>query len=115
MKYVCPVCGYDQLRKPPEDYFICSCCGTEFGYEDFSETESGRRERWKSLRARWLERGAPWFSTVTSRPSDWDPVTQLAKAGLAIEVRCELAPSSTKKFLNDRFWSDRPPQVLSYA
>lgn len=117
MTYACPVCGYNRLRKPPENHFICACCGTEFGYEDFADTDERRRERWKSLRVRWLERGAPWFSTVTPKPLGWDPLTQIAMAGLAyrIEVRRELASTLAKSFPNKQFWSSRPAQVLSRA
>jgi len=69
---VCPVCGYDELEEPPQDFSICPACGTEFGYDDFSMTR-------EELRRRWLERGAPWFSTHTPTPPRWDPVRQLAQ------------------------------------
>ncbi len=79
MPYLCPVCGYDRLRKPPENHFICACCGTEFDYEDFADTHDSRAQRWESLRARWLGRGAPWFSPVTPPPPGWNPAGQVAK------------------------------------
>ena len=40
-KYICPVCGYDRLEEPVYDeigepsFEICSCCGVEFGFDDF--------------------------------------------------------------------------------
>jgi hypothetical protein len=71
----CPVCGYDQLTNPPKDYMICPCCGTEFGNDDFEVSH-------EQLRRQWLEAGAPWFSDSTAQPVEWNPGTQLLKAGL---------------------------------
>lgn len=59
----CPVCFY-ALGFAPEDYRICPCCGTEFGNDDLYVTH-------EQLRAEWISNGAPWFSTVTSRPQGW--------------------------------------------
>ena len=64
MTYVCPVCSYGLLNKPPEDYSICPSCGTEFELDD----------RFKSpveLRREWLEAGAPWFSSRVKPPEMW--------------------------------------------
>lgn len=44
--YVCPVCEYDQLLRPPEDYIICPQCGTEFGYDDFATSHDDLRQQW---------------------------------------------------------------------
>lgn len=76
MKYTCPVCGYKELADPPQDYEICACCGTEFGYHDFTLSHA-------ELRQRWLEAGAPWFDYTSPPPADWDPHTQLSEAGFS--------------------------------
>jgi len=75
MTFTCPVCGYDRMPFPPEDHHICSCCGTEFGYEDIRRTH-------EELREEWLSRGAPWFSNAVRPPHGWDPIQQLQRAGL---------------------------------
>jgi hypothetical protein len=84
--YSCPVCGYDRLEHPPEDYYICPCCGTEFGYEDFADTFEERQERWVELRERWIDRGAPWFSPVTPPPPNWNAYRQLLRVAVAIQA-----------------------------
>lgn len=80
-RYLCPVCGYNKLEHPPEDYFICPSCGTEFGYDDFTATHD-------ELRRRWLNRGAPWFSSFTAPPENWNPVIQLlnGRVGFVVET-----------------------------
>ncbi len=70
MKYQCPVCGYDQMTHPPEDFYICPSCGTEFENDDFEIT-------YTQLRERWLESGAVWFSRATLKPRNWNPYVQL--------------------------------------
>lgn len=41
MKYICPVCGFKGLTEPAYDdqgnhsYEICSCCGFQFGFDDY--------------------------------------------------------------------------------
>jgi hypothetical protein len=81
----CPVCGYEPLFAPsweggePSDE-ICPCCGTHFGYDDFADSEEGRRARHQELRARWIASGHPWFSTSRRPPKDWDPTVQVGRA-----------------------------------
>lgn len=70
MSYICPVCGYNQLRYPPEDYTICPSCGTEFGYHDFSKSH-------EELRNLWFANGAYWHSSIISKPKNWNPYLQL--------------------------------------
>ena len=55
MTYTCPVCAYDQMDQPPSGWNICSCCGTEFEYDDASRTH-------EELRRDWVQNGAKWFS-----------------------------------------------------
>ncbi len=74
MKYSCPVCGFNGMAKPPADYYICPCCGTEFGYDDIAHS-------WSELRDRWLKKGGLWFSRHVSSPAGWNPALQLLEAG----------------------------------
>ncbi len=74
---VCPVCGYDNLTHPPKDYMICPCCGTEFGYDDFTATH-------EELRQEWMSNGCQWFSSRVLAPTGWDPVAQLRTLELRI-------------------------------
>jgi hypothetical protein len=68
--YVCPVCGYNELSSPPEDWKICPCCLTEFGYND---VEWGV----DLLRKEWIEAGAKWESEHLAQPEEWSPIKQL--------------------------------------
>lgn len=82
MRYTCPVCGYSNLTKPPEDFYICPCCGTEFENDDFEVSHA-------ELRDSWLSAGAPWFSQFTSPPSGWNirkAYDQVFNAGLGYEI-----------------------------
>jgi hypothetical protein len=71
MTYVCPVCGYDRLRRPPADFLICACCGTEFGLDDDYQSV-------EELRHTWLAAGAPWWS-ATPPPAGWNPIVQVMR------------------------------------
>lgn len=74
--YICPVCGYAGLDEPAYDSYgcssfsICSCCGTEFGYDDSVVQH-------EELRKRWIEAGMKWWSTVLKAPMNWKPNAQL--------------------------------------
>lgn len=72
MTYQCPVCGYDQLRRPPEDFCICPCCFTEFESDDLDYTI-------EELRDQWIAAGFPWRSHFVPRPRDWNPMFQLMR------------------------------------
>lgn len=74
MKYLCPVCGCGELPHAPKDYMICPCCGTEFGYTDFTASH-------EELRDAWLASGAKWHSRRIHPPEDWSPLRQLIQAG----------------------------------
>ena len=76
--YTCPVCGFPGLYEAAYDkagassFEICPCCGIEFGYED-------ARRSHEELRQKWIAEGMKWhFGSV---PSNWNPITQLVKAG----------------------------------
>lgn len=68
--YNCPVCGYDQLTKPPMDFYICPCCGTEFGLDDDEQTH-------QELRNEWIAKDMRWFSQAALPPKEWSPYRQL--------------------------------------
>src|SRR6185437_11856974 len=70
--WMCPVCGFD-MDRPPADYHICPCCGTEFGYHDANATH-------EELRQSWIKTGPKWWRD-SERPENWNPYEQLAKIG----------------------------------
>jgi hypothetical protein len=70
--FICPVCRYDKLASPPEDFSICPSCGTEFGYDD-------NRKSHADLRAAWIENGLSWFDQPA--PIGWSGIDQLRRAG----------------------------------
>lgn len=65
--FTCPVCFFDGLTEPPQDYNICECCGTEFGNDDEARSH-------EELRMEWLAAGANWF--FGEPPSGWNPWKQ---------------------------------------
>lgn len=71
--YICPVCGYNKLRRPADDFLICPSCGTQFGYTDANRDLD-------QLRDRWLSRGL-WYSQRIPEPSNWNPIRQLENLG----------------------------------
>ena len=77
--YPCPVCGYE-MPDPAVEGEICSCCGTEFGYDD-----DDLQATYDQLRQYWLHHGAPWFSHAVAPPYGWDPVQQVILAGFDVE------------------------------
>jgi len=78
--HLCPVCGYREMPDPPEDFNICPCCGTEFGYTNAGVTN-------EQVRAKWLSQNAPWFSPDIQPPADWNPHRQLVEAGFIVGSR----------------------------
>ena len=75
MRYhTCPVCAYPEMPYPPERHEICPCCGTEFGYDDFSRSH-------RELRNAWLRSGGPWFNPLEAPPVNWSPFLQILRAG----------------------------------
>ena len=67
MTYTCPVCFYGGMTEPPQDYNICECCGTEFGYDDEFRSHD-------ELRTEWIALGAKWF--YGTPPANWNPWKQ---------------------------------------
>jgi A2L zinc ribbon protein len=74
---MCPVCGYE-MEAPPKDYRICPSCGTEFGVHDVNATVA-------ELREAWMKSGPRWWSKVDPLPANWDPITQMKNAGIAVK------------------------------
>jgi hypothetical protein len=89
MTYKCPVCGYKELSRPPQDDTICPCCGTHFGYHDYATTH-------EDLRMRWISTGARWFSRARQQPHGWDAMTQLLESGLAIHLGAEKSETTVE-------------------
>ena len=78
MRYICPVCGYDDLPEPPftdglPSYGICPCCGFEFGFDDLAEGHT-----YEAYRNAWIHKGMPWFRPE-NKPAGWDSVVQLSR------------------------------------
>jgi hypothetical protein len=80
--YRCPVCGLPQVEAPwgvdglNPTFFICDCCGVEFGYED--RTLQSR----EAYLTRWLSNGALWFKP-SKCPKNWSLVAQLDEGGIS--------------------------------
>ena len=72
----CPICGI-AFEEPVEEetlrfsYWICHCCGCEYGNDDIPD-----------YRDKWIQRGAPWFAE-RERPIDWTLQEQLRHADLS--------------------------------
>ena len=105
---MCPICGYDKLPGPAEDFLICPSCGTEFGYHDAAPTPEAVEQRWKMLRDRWLATGPRWHSRLVPKPHDWDPFHQVMREGLALGLTSTATLSETKIDLRigRRSWLD---------
>jgi hypothetical protein len=113
MTYGCPVCGY-RMPFPAEDYNICSCCGTEFGYDDAARN-------YTEIALLWTERGAKWFSSFVKPPRNWNPWLQMINAGLSYHIPwlSHVRVSSTVRYVNTLTLEkdDRPGvgATVSYA
>ena len=83
---LCPVCGYE-MEAPPRDYRICPSCGTEFGVHDVNASIADLREAW-------IASGPRWWSNTDSQPLNWDPLTQMEKAGIIVKRQPASEPST---------------------
>lgn len=72
--FMCPVCGYDRMLRPPAVGYICPCCGVEFEVDDYELSH-------EELRRLWIARGRHWFSHATPPPPGWNALLQLERAG----------------------------------
>ena len=107
MNCQCPVCCYPDLERPPVDFLICPCCGTEFEYDDTTLTH-------EQLRAEWTHNRAQWHSHAVQPPEGWNPWIQLIKGNhaealpkymidLSIQASVTIAPRIEMSKQN--FWS----------
>jgi hypothetical protein len=60
-------------------YDICPCCGFQSGVDGIGWD---RAERNRTLRRRWIESGANWWSSARAPESNWNALEQLQAAGL---------------------------------
>ncbi len=70
------------MEFPPEDHYICPCCGTQFGYDDVNHT-------FRQLRNIWLQAGGQWFNPECSyclRDLRWNAWDHLDASGLPYDV-----------------------------
>lgn len=107
MRYVCPVCGFNELPYPPRDYHICPCCGTEFGKDDAEFSQTQLRELWVATRARWFFGNPPQY---------WNPWIQLIRAGHSETVpkfATKLTTNTTIKIGPHRNLTDSPSVILA--
>ncbi len=79
--FMCCICGYDELEEPQykDDYAtftICSCCGFESGFDDDAVSKPLTFEEYRN---KWIELGAPWFSSSKKPSVNWDYKTQLKR------------------------------------
>jgi len=67
-RFTCPVCYFDRMTDPPQDFHICPSCGTEFELDDAGPDIEARRAE---LRAFWVSGGCRWWSILEPKPADW--------------------------------------------
>jgi hypothetical protein len=78
MVYICPVCGYPDLKEEPQNetsggsYEICPSCGFQFGVSDDDLGYS-----YKQWRQQWVRQGMVWQSIGIVPPINWNPREQL--------------------------------------
>jgi hypothetical protein len=110
-RYLCPVCGYDELREPPYEQYgdpvpvgihgeplelgspthtICPSCSFHFGYDDDFQTlgiPAGLLldelyAVFDRWREQWIANGMEfWSRSWRQPPAGWDPVSQLRRVG----------------------------------
>lgn len=89
MEYMCPVCGWPHLDRPPyggklsPSYDICPSCGFEYGVsdDDAGITHEQWREQWIGKGNKWIKGGMTW-SSHSPPPPGWDPKKQLENIGI---------------------------------
>lgn len=91
---LCPVCGLLQDKAPwgidSSSDEICSCCGIHYGYDDGERlTFEGAADQfplYSKWRTEWITGGMQWWASW-KKPSDYDPVKQLARIGIVVPAR----------------------------
>ena len=102
----CPVCGYNGLTRAIDDYALCPCCYTQFGY-----SEVGRG--YKTLRHHWIMEGALWREGEDTRPPDYNAIAQLRNIGYKPGPDELVAIIDSDKLTLDRF--DLPKGVKNFV
>jgi hypothetical protein len=78
MWFVCPICGYPDLKKAPRSksggssHEMCLSCGFEFGYTDDDQGYS-----YAEWREKWIAGGMQWHASWMQPPVNWNPEKQL--------------------------------------
>jgi hypothetical protein len=97
--FLCPVCCFDKMPDPPQDYNICPCCGTEFGYDDEFKSFAQLRQEWITGGMRWFFHNPPPFwsgslqlARITT--SCIAPVHYLAGSGISANIGLDLFGTS---------------------
>ena len=108
MNYQCPVCGYNKMKEPPVDFYICPCCGVEFGNDDFEFSHA-------QLREHWIDGGLRWFSSFTAPPPHWDPIAQLRTLGYGVETTSAASSKIVVARRVDEVYIDWSPRESQYA
>jgi hypothetical protein len=93
----CPVCAFDDLPYPPNNYHICPCCGTEFGNDDAYYS-------YAQLREMWVATGAHWF--FGKSPERWNPWLQLIRGGYeyALAPRISIRFEGEQDIAEGAYW-----------
>lgn len=73
----CPVCFFQEMPYPANDFNICPCCGTHFELDDAAPTWIETLNRRRDLGSQWLANGAQFWSN-RGAPPNWNPNRQIA-------------------------------------
>ena len=88
---LCPVCGYDlKLTNVAAMVTKCPSCGFDFKeandsplpFHDFNAANLLVRIQ----RRLWMEAHMPWCATDVPKPADWDPIQQMQRIGLFLDI-----------------------------
>lgn len=110
LRYTCLVCGYG-LDRSLTIGRICSCCGTEYGFDDYATS-------YEELRRAWKDRGYEWFSPAVAPPPGWNPRQQLFNAGFDYSVTLGHEDDPPKKLLRamtSELISNSEPRTMTFA
>lgn len=118
-KYICPICGYDELDEPAygengePSYNICPCCCFEYGVDDSCGYKS-LEEDFNDYRGEWIKEGCQWFQ-VDKKPKNWNPLKQLQNLNLS-QKQIESYFSEKHKFENRiiKFFTDKIPEIEDF-
>ena len=80
MKYICPVCGYPELKRDPHyiaSFEICPSCNFQFRVDD--DDKGFTYAQW---RKEWIEAEMRWNEGNSKPPEGWNPVEQLENLAL---------------------------------